>query len=226
MHRAHARYAVEARGDEALVERHAPLVDRVARRLASRTGGAVAADDLWSAGAMGLLEAARRYDPSRDVKFESFAEPRIRGAMIDEMRRMDHLPRRLRAQVERIDRARSQLAQQLGREPAGDEVAEAVGLPVDEADALLQLGMPQAQVFEGLVADLPGADDQVARAQAARALAGAVGQLPERLQLILALHYDEGLTYREIARILDVSEPRICQLHAEALKRIRKIMGG
>jgi len=226
MHRAHARYAVEAGGDEALVARHAPLVDRLARRLAARTGGAVAADDLWSAGAMGLLDAARRYDPARDVKFESFAEPRIRGAMIDEMRRMDHLPRRLRAQVERVDRARAQLAQRLGREPGGDEVAEAVGLPADEADALLQLGLPHATAFEGLVADLPRADDEVARAQAARALAAAVARLPERLQLLLSLHYAEGLTYREIAAILEVSEPRICQLHAEALQQAREIMGG
>jgi len=225
MLRAHARYAAEGTSEDALVARHAPLVERVARRLACRTGGAVAAEDLWSAGAMGLLEAARRFDAARDVRFESFAERRIRGAMLDEMRRMDHLPRRLRTAVERVDRIRTQAAQRLGREATSDEVAAEAGLPLEEVDALLGLGRPQAAGLDLLPAAEPGADEQVARAQTARRLAAAVAQLPERLQILLGLHYDDGLTYREIARVLEVSEPRVCQLHAEAARLLREALG-
>lgn len=224
MHRAHARYAAEAASDDALVARHAPLIDRAARRLALRTGGAVAPEDLWSAGAMGLLDAAQRFDPARDVKFESFAERRIRGAMLDEMRRMDHLPRRLRAQVEKVERARTRASQRLGREARPDEVAEELGLPVDEVEALVVLGQPQVGVLEDLVSSLPDAHDEAARAEAVRALAAAVARLPDRLQRVVSLHYEEGLTYREIAKVLDVSEPRICQLHAEAVAGLRKLV--
>jgi len=173
---------------------------------------------------MGLLEAWRRFDPGRDVRFESFAEQRIRGAMLDEMRRMDHLPRRLRTQVEKVERLRSALAQRLGREPDPDELAEEAGLSIEEVEALLQLGLPRASALEELVAELPRADDQVARAQAAAALARAVSRLPDRLQLLLSLHYEEGLTYREIARVLEVSEPRICQLHGQALGLLRRAL--
>jgi len=224
MHRAHARYAAGAASDDALVARHAPLIDRAARRLAMRTGGAVSPEDLWSAGAMGLLDAAQRFDPGRDVKFESFAERRIRGAMLDEMRRMDHLPRRLRAQVEKVERARGRAAQRLGREAQPDEVAEELGLPVDEVEALVVLGQPQVALLEDLVSTLPDVDDEASRAEAVRALAAGVARLPDRLQLVLSLHYEEGLTYREIARVLDVSEPRICQLHAEAVGMLRKLL--
>jgi len=225
MLRAHARYAAEGTSEEALVARHGPLVDRVARRLASRTGGVVQAEDLWSAGAMGLLEAARRFDPARDVRFESFAERRIRGAMLDEMRRMDHLPRRLRTEVERVERVRTLANQRLGREATSDEVAVEAGLPVEEVDALLGLGRPQATVLDVFPAQDPGADELVARAETARRLAAAIGQLPERLQILLGLHYDDGLTYREIAQVLQVSEPRVCQLHAEAARMLREAMG-
>lgn len=222
MHTAHARYSPAAPSDDEILARHARLVDRTARRLASRTGGAVAADDLWSAGAMGLLDAARRFDPQRDVKFETFAEKRIRGAMLDEMRRLDHLPRRLRAQVERVERNRVRLAQRLGREPGLPEIAAVLGLGCEEVDALAQLALPQVTEMDKLVAALPRADEVVARGEATRALAAAVSALPERLQLLLSLHYEQGLTYREIAHILEVSEPRICQLHAEAVASLRR----
>jgi RNA polymerase sigma factor for flagellar operon FliA len=222
MNRNCATYLARATEDDALIARHGALIHRAARRIASRTGGAVSADDLWSAGAMGLIDAARRFDPARDVKFESFAERRIRGAMLDEMRCMDHLPRRLRAQVEQVERARGRLTQRLGREAGPEDVAEELGLPAEEVDALLQLGQPHATALDGLVSVLPPADDEAARVETARALTAAVGRLPDRLQLLLSLHYQEGLTYREIAGILDVSEPRICQLHAEAVGILRR----
>lgn len=224
MHRAHARYASDAApsGDEALLRTHAQLIERAARRLASRTAGAVTPEDLWSAGALGLLEAAQRFEAGRDVKFETFVEHRVRGAMLDELRRLDHLPRRLRADLDALQKSRAKLEQALGREPELTELAEAAGVAVEELDALAGLDSPHTTELDGIVAPLPAVDDAAIRAQTLRSVAAAVEKLPERLQLVLGLHYDEGLSYREIAKILDVSEPRVCQLHGDAMKRLRQ----
>jgi RNA polymerase sigma factor FliA len=222
MLRAYARYGQAGETDAQLIARHGTLIDRCARRLAARTGHTVQADDLWSAGAMGLLDAARRYDSARDVRFESFAEHRIRGAMLDEMRRMDHLPRRLRSDVEKVEQARSRLAQQLGREPDTSEVADAVSSSPQDVAELLQLLAPPLPILEETAASPEAAvDEALGKGQLKRRLAREIGALPERLQVLLALYYDEELTYREIAKILGVSEPRVCQLHGEAVKRLR-----
>ncbi|HTN54126.1 MAG TPA: FliA/WhiG family RNA polymerase sigma factor [Anaeromyxobacter sp.] len=221
MYRARARYG-QPDPEQELILRHAGLIGRCARRLAARTGHAVSPDDLWSAGAIGLLEASRRFDAGRDVRFESFAEHRIRGAMLDEMRRMDHLPRRLRGDADRIEGARTRLGHALGREPTPDEVAESLGERIEDvAEVLLLLAPPLPVEEESAAAGGAAADEALERAQARGALARAVGALPERLQILLALYYDEELTYREIAKILGVSEPRVCQLHSEAMKLLR-----
>src|SRR5512136_2532647 len=212
--------------DEEILRRHGSLVDRVARRIAARSGHAVSADDLWSAGALGLLDAAGRFDPARDVRFETFAEHRIRGAMIDELRRMDHLPRRLRAQVEKVAAARGRLGQQLGREPAAHEIGAAVGLEPDEVEGLAALSHPHLPVKPDLAQGGVTPDDRLAEAETAKALTAAVAALPARLQTLLSLHYQEGLTYREIAQVLGVSQPRICQLHAEAVAMLKATMSG
>jgi len=222
MHRAHLRYAeAETDTDSALIARHGALIDRAARRLAGRTAGAVSPEDLWSAGALGLIDAARRFDPSRDVRFETFAEHRIRGAMLDEMRRMDHLPRRLRAQTEQLEQARARLGQTLKREPTSEELAGEIGLDLEGLDAILALAQPHLVLLEALEAPAAPADEAVARGELVRALSQAVAELPERLQLVLSLHYVEGFTYREIAKVLEVSEPRVCQLHGDALAQLR-----
>jgi RNA polymerase sigma factor for flagellar operon FliA len=208
--------------DEAILLRHGSLVDRICRRFASRSGHTVSAEDLWSAGALGLIDAARRFDPSRDVRFETFAEHRIRGAIIDELRRMDHLPRRLRAQVELVTSAQGRLGQELGREPTVDEVAQSLGLATEDAEGLFALSMPQLQVRPDMPDPEATPPDRLERAEAVSALASAVTRLPERLRTLLALHYQEDLTYREIARILGVSQPRVCQLHAEAVECLRR----
>jgi RNA polymerase sigma factor for flagellar operon FliA len=225
MNRAVARYEMagsrSAGSDGELLARHGPLLDRVARRLAARTGWAVQPDDLWAAGAMGLLDAARRFDAGRDVRFETFAEHRVRGAMLDELRRMDHLPRRLRADVDRVATARSRLQQRLGRDPDPGDVAEATGVPLEQVAELLHLLEPVLPADERLEAADPLADEAVVRAEQRRLLADAIAALPERLQILLALHYTEELTYREIAKVLGVSEPRVCQLHTEAVRKLR-----
>jgi len=229
IHRAIASYAsaAPAAGDEAaLLEKYQTLVDRIARRLVWRTGMQSAYDDLWSAGALALLEASRRYDPAKGATFATFAEHRVRGAMIDELRSMDHLPRRLRNRTDDMAKAKHKLGEVLGREPTVDEIAAELKLDIDEAAgiaALMEPHLPLDSVLHRVTSE-DDSDASLERADTVRRLTGALEALPERLRMVLALHYDEDLTYREIAKLLQVSEPRICQLHGDALKRLRESM--
>jgi RNA polymerase sigma factor for flagellar operon FliA len=225
MHRAEARYSLPS-SDSELVRRYGGLIDRVARRLAARVGLSHLADELWSVGAMGLLEAARRFDSSRSVRFETFAEHRIRGAMLDELRKMDHLPRRLRADTEKVEKGRAALAKQLGREPATDELAQHLGLSVSELAELEQLRQPLLPLVGALsvVSAEESAEQRVDRALLLRRLTAAITKLSERLQLVLTLYYVEELNLREVAGVLQVSEARACQLHGEAVKRLRALL--
>lgn len=227
MHRAIANYA-QGQSDEdgAVLQRYGPLIDRCARRLVMRTGLHSAYDDLWSAGALGLLEATRRFDSTRGVAFETFAEHRIRGSMLDELRKLDHLPRRLRSRTDDLVKAKRKLASQLGREATTEEVAAELRIGLDEAsdmEALLEPHLPLESALPYLVSE-ESAEDPAQRAQVLKALKEALSGISERLQTVLSLHYVEDLTYREIARLLGVSEPRICQLHAEALSKLRDRM--
>ncbi len=226
MHRASALYSPGSEDDAALLRRYGSIIDRAARKVARRANGYITPDDLWSAGALGLLEAARRFDASRAVRFETFVEHRVRGAMLDELRKQDHLPRRLRDDSDSLTKARATLAHNLGRDPTLDELAENTGLDVEtiaNIDAVAQPPIP-------LVDDLPiaaeaiSAEEEVQRKELAVQLAGAITKLPSRHALILSLHYVEELTYKEIAAILEVSEARVCQLHADALKKVRGTM--
>lgn len=209
--------------DDEVVRTWGHLIERAARRIAARTANAVTAADLWSAGALGLIDAYRRFDATRAIRFESFAEHRIRGAMIDELREMDHLPRRLRADADRVRKARSELGNRLGREPTGEELAHALGLTLEELDALETIAQPAVPISTELqlVSVEPSQDSRLEHASEMLRLTQAITKLPERLAMVLSLHYVEGLTYKEIAQALEVSEARICQLHGEAVKKLR-----
>lgn len=226
MHRVLATYTAPKDDAQELLQKYTPLIDRMVRRLVARTGLDSAYDDLWSAGALGLLEAAHRFDAARGAGFETFVSHRVRGAMLDELRRLDHLPRRLRARTDELEKARHKLAAKLGRSASADEIASELDLDAgDLADihALAEAPVP----LDSVVATLPmdsRLDEQIDHGRTAVALAASVGKLPERLQLVLSLHYVEGLSYREISKMLDVSEPRVCQLHADALKHLRVLM--
>ncbi|MGD0838006.1 MAG: FliA/WhiG family RNA polymerase sigma factor [Polyangia bacterium] len=230
IHRAIANYASPVRPGEdeaALLEQYRSLVDRVARRLVWRIGMHALYDDLWSAGALALLEAARRYDPGKGASFATFAEHRVRGAMIDELRSMDHLPRRLRNRTDDIEKARRKLEEKLVREPTVAEIAAEMALDIDEVAgiaALLEPHLPLDSVLNRISSSDNDYDASLERAETVRRLTRALETLPERLRIVLALHYDEDLTYSEIGRILHVSEPRVCQLHGDALKRLREVM--
>jgi RNA polymerase sigma factor for flagellar operon FliA len=224
MHRAEARYALP-NSDAELLARYAQLIDRVTQRVAMRVG-LRDRSELWSVAALGLLEAARRYDGSRDVRFETFAEHRIRGAILDELRNNDHLPRRLRADTERVAKARAELARELRREPQSDELAAALGIDATELAELEMLKQPVLPLLDAVAvaSGEEGADVKVDRQILSRRLAAAIGQLPERLQLVLSLYYVEELTFREIAKVLQVSEARVCQLNGEAVTKLRALL--
>lgn len=226
MHRALATYSSSATGTEAdeLIARHGTVIDRMVRRIVMRTGLQSAFDDLWSAGALGLLEAAGRFDPTRGVTFETFVEHRIRGAMLDELRRMDHLPRRLRSRTDDLQKAKKKLQGQLGREASTEEVAAEMKVELEEVggiEALLEPHVPLDRWVQGSDSADSDIEDRLSRSQMVAALEGAIRLLPERLQTVLGLHYLEGLTYREIAKMMDISEPRVCQLHSDGLRKLR-----
>jgi len=227
MHRAMASYAPPGDDSDAeVLKRHGPIVERSARRLALRAGNASLYDDLWSAGAVGLIEAAHRYEGDRGASFETFVEHRVRGAMLDELRRMDHLPRRLRNQTSDVAERRRQLGTRLGREPLADELAKDCGLTVEELAEMETLAEPHVSlewIANGALEAT--AEDAVGRAQIQRALTGAIAGLPERLQMMLGLIYSEDLSYAEVAQLLEVSKPRICQLHADAVALLREALG-
>lgn len=226
MHTALKRYAAPPKDDSWIVMEHAQRLQRWVRRLTARTGLWDMEDDLWVAAAVALVESHHRYDPSRGVPFEAFAEHRVRGAMLDELRRHDHLPRRLRARAEGVKRARDGLRQELGREPELEEVCQRTQMDAETlagVDAVMDA--PRSLEPEVQQADIhPTPADLSERSQVKQQLAAAVEKLPPRLQLLLSLHYVEGLTYREIAGIMDVSEPRVCQLHAQALAKMKNLV--
>src|SRR5664279_4878182 len=231
MHRAIATYTstAPAQADEAaLLEKYQQLVERLARRLVWRTGMQSAYDDLWSAGALALLEAGRRYDPAKGASFATFAEHRVRGAMLDELRSMDHLPRRLRNRTDDMTKAKRKIEEELGREATVDEIAKELDVDIDEVAGIAALLEPHLPL-DSVLHRVTSSDDSNAnleRAETVRQLTRAIETLPERLRMVLALHYDEDLTYREIAKLMQVSEPRVCQLHGDALKKLREAMQG
>ena len=222
MHRACALYDGGGTQEKLLV-RYASFIDRIARRMSHRVGMPSTFDDLWSAGALGLLDAARRFDRARDVKFESFAEHRIRGAMIDELREMDHLPRRMRSDADKVRKARTLLGNKLGREPNTDKLTLHLGIPIEDVKALEALSSPAAPLAPEL--QLPSLDslqdESIDHTERVARLTKAIAQLSLRLQTVLSLHYVEGFTYKEISGALQVSEARVCQLHGEAVKKLR-----
>jgi RNA polymerase sigma factor for flagellar operon FliA len=190
-------------------------------RLATRTGALSHVDDFWSAGALGLIEAARRFDPSTGFTFETFVEHRVRGAMLDELRRMDHLPRRLRQQADEVVKSRRSLEGRLGRECTLEELSEETGLEATELSELEQLAQPMVPFETDPADEAEGIDAALDRQRGQQRLIDALSKLSERLQLVMSLIYAEGLTYKEVAESLKVSEPRVCQLHKDAVTKLK-----
>lgn len=225
-----------------LITTYAPLVRFVVGRLGIPPSCMLDADDLLSCGTIGLINAIDRFDPARGSRFESFATTRIRGSVIDHLRSLNWLPRTAMARIRQMEYAIANLEQRLGRPPREDEIAEEAHISTSRYRQMLQeagtivlsldapLG-PLAQE-EGLtsLADLledehsPEPDEQVEAQELMAMLRVALNELPERERMLLALYYREELTMKEISKIMNVSESRICQLHIQAILRLRNAL--
>jgi len=220
-----------------LVLRHADLVKRIAYHLVSRMPPNVEVDDLIQAGMIGLLDAARHYTASKGANFETYAGIRIRGAMLDEVRKSDWTPRSVHRTVREMSEVVRRIENETGREARAADIAEALGIGVEDyhraiADAascrLFSFDQMGSHDDDGPVAhtrdDNPGPQDDLEAEDFRKALAAAIEGLPEREKLVLSLYYDDELNLREIGAVLDVSESRVCQIHGQALVRLRARM--
>jgi len=219
---------VSATERQALIEAGLPLVRRLAFRMARRLPPNVDVGDLIGAGTEGLIKAADAFDPSRHARFEPYAEQRIRGAILDELRGLDPMTRHGRRRLAEVTKAVRSLEATLGRAPEEDEIAKALGLPIAQyrklteelarAPALAALGEVDPDGIESEAGDPSRALDE---AQLLERVARAIRGLPERTQTVLALYYQESCTQAEIAEVLGVTESRVCQILGEATARLR-----
>lgn len=230
--------ATQDANQEDLVNRHAPLVKRIAYHLMSRLPPSVQADDLIQAGMIGLLEASRNYDPSQGASFETYAGIRIRGAMLDEIRRTDWTPRSVHRKARQVAEAVRAIENEKGRDARDNEVAERLGIDINDYHRILQDatgarvfsfedpgGMSDEQEVRGPNLEQPNQPlENLQDEDFQHTLAESIAGLPERERLVMALYYDEELNLREIGEVLGVSESRVCQIHGQALIRLRARM--
>ena len=219
---------------EAAIEKFSPLVKRMAHHMLAKLPPSVQLDDIIQAGLIGLMDAINRYQDNHGTQFETYATHRIRGAILDELRGNDWLPRGLRRSLREIEGTIARLEQRLGRPPSERETAKEMGVSLKEYQDLLQEARGY-QLFhiEDFVSGEEGfldrncpdnTADPLERLQDARlreALIHAIGLLPERERLLMGLYYYKELNFREIAAVLEVSESRVCQLHSQAVARLR-----
>jgi RNA polymerase sigma factor for flagellar operon FliA len=225
--------SVTGQDADLLVTQHAPLVKRIAYHLMNRLPPNVQVDDLVQAGMIGLLEASRNYDPSQGASFETYAGIRIRGSMLDEIRRSDWTPRSVHRKARMVSDAMRQIENEQGRDARDVEVAAALELSLEDYHRIL-LDASGCRVFS--VEDLQtvgeisqersnsaeiGPYDGVQNEAFREALGEAIAGLPERERLVIALYYDEEMNLREIGQVLGVTESRACQIHSQATFRLR-----
>jgi len=222
-----------ARETEAMVMRHAELVKRIAYHLAGRLPASVEVDDLIQAGMLGLLEAASNYSEGRGASFETYAGIRIRGAMLDGLRKLDWAPRSVHRKARAVAKAIREIESEYGREARDVEVADRMGMKLSEYHRIVedsagcQISSLTTEEGEMTLTDSnadPFRDvvDEDFRAALTEAIAG----LPERERLVMSLYYDDELNLKEIGAALRVSESRICQIHGQALVRLQARLAG
>jgi RNA polymerase sigma factor for flagellar operon FliA len=221
---------------DALVTQYAPLVKRIAYHLKARLPATVVVDDLLQAGMIGLLEASRKYDADQGASFETYAGIRIRGAMLDELRRNDWAPKSVHRKVRDITEAIREIENREGRDARDEEVIGLLNISKDEYYKTLQnisthkvisweeLGVDEEAIRNSVVEHRPGLHEELERSRFQEKLAEAIASLPEREKMIVSLYYDSELNLREIGSVLSVSESRISQLLSQAHIRLRARM--
>ena len=228
--------AFDCREHESLVTEHLPLVHYIARNVRDRLPQHVPVEDLIHAGVLGLIDALKKFDASKEVQFKTYAKFRIRGAILDSLREMDWGPRDLRRKARLIEDATARLGSALGREPNQRELALEMKMPLQEFQTLvgelggLDVGSLQMKGENGVEQDLaqriPGPIDdspylQCLKGEVKEHLAGAIRDLSERERQVLSLHYYEELTMKDIGDVLGVGESRVSQIHSTAISRLR-----
>ena len=230
----------DRRARESLVIAYSPLVKYIAGKIGATLPSHVEEADLISYGLVGLISSIERFDPRRDIKFETFANARIRGAIIDELRALDWVPRSVRSKAREIERAHQKLEHRLRRTPTDGELAAELEMTDQEfRDALVQVSSTTLFALDELWGsgdqsgdsislldtiqdhDSPDPASLVDQGEMRERVAGAVERLPEREKLVIALYYYENLTLREIGEVLGVTESRVSQLHTKAVLRLR-----
>lgn len=223
----------EYREEDNLVNKYATLVKRIARHVMSRLPASVQLDDLEQAGLIGLMEAVRLYDSSQGASFETYATIRVRGAMIDELRRNDWSPRSLSRRVRQLSEATKSIENNKGRAAIPQEIAKELNISLDEYHQWVLEANNQNFFSLNTLEDFDqGCDDKadstygnVEHARRCDYLSEAITTLSEREQTVLSLYYDKDLTLKEIGKVLGVSESRVCQIHGEATLQLRGRMG-
>ena len=225
--------AVQSGGTDQRVMQHAPLVKRIAYHLLNRLPDSVQVDDLIQAGMLGLLEAIKNYDASQGASFDTYAGIRIRGSMLDEVRRSDWTPRSVHKKSRMVSDAIRIIENKTGREARDIDVAEYLGIDIAEYNHILQDSSScrvfsveeLAQTGDGYLDETveheEGLADGLSRESFQQALAKAIMGLPERERLVISLYYDEELNLREIGEVLNVSESRVSQISTQAVLRLR-----
>jgi RNA polymerase sigma factor for flagellar operon FliA len=218
---------------EKLILDHVPLLRHIVGRMALDLPASVERDDLYGWGMLGLIGAADSWEPARGLKFSTYAFPRIRGAILDELRRADFLPRGRRERVREVERAISACEQKDGVAPDPERIARELGIPPEEVDEILISARSAATAslddgpgseLLGLLAD-PRCDDPQGSAEweeMRRLLVSAIGDLPEQDKTVITLYYGEELFLREIAEVLGVTESRVSQIHSRAIYRLNR----
>ena len=226
-------YEQQIGGSEVSIGQHYTLVKRIAFHLRTRLPASIATDDLIQAGMEGLIHAQRAFEPSRGIDFEMFAKTRIRGAMLDEVRRISYSTRSAITMKREQDQAIATLSKELGRQPKSAEVAQYLekDIAVYEKERLIAEGVDVVSSdamptnFEETSELEAGPDQSLEKAQLITALADAIEQLPERARIVLALYYQEEMNLKEIGAILEVSESRVSQIISETAGKLRTLMG-
>ena len=223
---------------DSLIKEYAPLIKFIAQKIAARLPSNIELDDLISSGVIGLMDAIDKYDPSRDNKFKTYAEFRVRGAILDELRSQDWVPRSIRDKSKVLDRTIAQLEQDLGRSPTDEEIAKTLNINQDEFHDLVNqvrpvslLSIDDSQTFsntdkKSILNLLEGSKlanpyNQLNLKKVKDIVSKAIEDLPERQRLVLSLYYYEDLNLKEIGQVLKVTESRVSQLHAQAVTRLR-----
>ena len=225
---------------DALINETLPLIKHIAHRVAIRVPNNVEIRDLINAGVLGLMDAIEKFEPERNVKFKTYAEVRIRGAILDSLRDLDWAPRSLRKKSKDLERMYTDLSQKLGRPATDEEVSEAMGGNIEDFHALvdqlhgLTIGsfenLSDSEDSENYINYYPddGSNDPYVKFESnelTRLLAEAIEELPEKERLVLSLYYFEEFTMKEIGALLGVNESRVSQLHTKATLRLRGKLG-